>query len=94
MADSEQDIEGSVRILIPIARTGLKYGVHATTHHEAERLMQRYGPEEIKTIREAAKLIEVPIATFIRDTALNMAKAILKKKEQHNDQHEHRARDG
>ncbi len=85
-------------VIIPIPTEHQKnYGVHATSYAGATRLMQRYSEADSLLIKEQAARIQVSIATFIRESALNMAKALRIQQTQHEkekDNAKHELRSG
>jgi len=75
----------TIPIPLPFQRD---YGVHARTEgkHGTERLMQRYNGAENAMIERQAARLGVTVSAFIRESAVNMAKA-LEQQEKKNAQH-------
>lgn len=79
-------------ITIPIPQPfSRNFGVHATSYQGAERVMQRYSEADFKLIQEQAAKLEIKVSAFIKESALNMARA-LKAKEQFHAQQDIRDR--
>lgn len=79
----------TIPIPLPFQRD---YGVNARTEgrHGTARLMQRYnGAEELLIMQQAARL-GVTVSLFIRESAVNMAKA-LAQQEKDNAKHDLRS---
>ena len=71
-------------IPIPSGFFGNRYGVHSTRHVSAERVIFRITKIDRTTIKQGAKLLDMTEAAFIRETALTVAKALIKQTEEHN----------
>lgn len=63
----------TIPIPLPFQRN---FGVHSTTHHTAERIMQRYIKEDADIIKQQAARLGVTVSSFIRESAVNTAKAL------------------
>lgn len=70
---SETITQVTIPIPLPFQRN---YGVNATTHHSAERATQRYRKEDIDLITRQAAKLEITVGAFIKESAINMAKAL------------------
>lgn len=87
-AKSETITTVTIPIPLPFQRTG--YGVHATTHHTAVKLMQRYTKEQHGVLQRQSAKLGVTLSAFIKESAVNMAKA-LEQQEKDNAQHDIRS---
>lgn len=92
----ELKVEELTTVTIPIPLPFQRnFGVHATTHHSAERKMQRYTKAQWDEIELAAAQLQITASAFVKESAYNMAKAInLMKKEKDNDAEQHDLRSG
>lgn len=89
---TELKISDIEQVTIPIPQQFERhYGVHATTHNEAERKTQRYSKQQHDEIIKAASALGITVAAFIKESAYNMAKAINLKVEKHNAKHDLRS---
>lgn len=77
----------TIPIPLPFQRN---FGVHATTHHLADKNTQRYSHEQITLIKKHAAALGITVGSFIKESAYNMAKA-LEAKEKDNAQHDNRS---
>ncbi len=73
--DAYSDNVTKVTIPIPLPPQN-NFGVHATSHHSAVRLMQRMNKEQFELIRKQAVRLQITVAQFIKESAVNMAKAL------------------
>lgn len=79
----------TIPIPLPFQRN---FGVHATSHETAVRVMQRITKEQHATMSKAAATLNITLAAFIKESAYNMAKAInLKVKDKSDAQHDIRS---
>ncbi len=76
---------------IPLPQTHINYGVHATTYQGARRFIQRYSEEDAKLITEQAARLGIPVAAFVKDSAINMARALKKQEKDHGTEHDLRS---
>lgn len=89
MADSPvQDIPHILTVQVPAGRP-IRFGVHATTHHEAHRQMIRYANFEWTAIEKWANILNITPTHFVRDAANNMVAALEKLEELHNANSKH-----
>ncbi len=65
----------------------IRHGVHSTSHHDAHRQMLRYSKEEFDMVEDAATLLGITPAVFVREAAINTAKALKKAMENENANH-------
>jgi hypothetical protein len=77
----------TIPIPLPFQRN---FGVHATTHHTAMRLMQRYTKADHDILQRQAARLGITLSSFIKESAVNMAKA-LEVQEKENAQHDLRS---
>jgi uncharacterized protein (DUF1778 family) len=64
-------------LIIPIPQPFQRnFGVHATSYQGAQRLTQRYSEADFQVIERQAARIGVTISAFIKESAVNMAKAL------------------
>jgi len=59
------------------------FGVHATSYQGARLFSQRYSEADVALITKYAAQLEIPIGTFIKESAINMAKALELKEKAH-----------
>lgn len=78
------ELEDISLVTVPIpSQMQTQYGVHATTGHQAVRLMQRYSREHHDVISKAAATLNLTLSAFIKESAYNVAKAIQLKEQNH-----------
>jgi len=74
-------------VTIPIpAPYQRNFGVHATSYANANRVMQRYSEADFQLIQEQAAKLEITVSAFIKDSAINMARALRAKEQSHAQQ--------
>lgn len=87
------ELQEITTVTIPIPQPFQRnFGVHATSHSGAIRCDQRYAEEDWKLILKHATKLEISKTAFIKESAINMAKA-LEAKEKHREQ-QHNLRSG
>lgn len=73
-----------LQVPIPTGNFERNYGVFSVRHSTAERIIFRITAANRDLIQQAAKVLEMTEAQFVRECATNMAKVILKHQEDHN----------
>lgn len=73
-----------LRVPLPAGNFGREYGVNSVRHESAERITFRIRQSHRELIVQAARILEMTEAQFVRDAAVNMAKVILKHAEMGN----------
>lgn len=82
---AENITQVTIPIPLPFERN---FGVHATTHNSAVRVMQRMTRAQHDEIQKAAAKLGVTFAAFVKESAFNMAKAVNQlSKDKDNAQH-------
>lgn len=61
-----------------------RYGVYSTRHPDAGRVTVRMGVEQHAVIKQAAGILNMSEAEFIREGVASLARALIKHMEEHN----------
>jgi uncharacterized protein (DUF1778 family) len=69
---------------LPSGNSGRNHGVKSLRYSTADRVIFRIRQADRVTIKRAAELLNMSEAQFVRETAINMSKVILKHAETHN----------
>lgn len=84
----------TLRVPIPAEDFERNQGVYSVRHPSAERIIFRLQKRHRDLIQQAAGMIDMSEASFVRCSAVNMAKAILAEKEKHNERDDPSDRSG
>jgi uncharacterized protein (DUF1778 family) len=78
------DVPMMLTVPLPGGNSGRNHGVKSLRYSTADRVIFRIRHSDRETIKRAAELLNMSEAQFVRETAVNMSKTILKHAEEHN----------
>lgn len=78
------NVPTQLMVPLPEGNHGKRFGVYSTRGSKGERVIFRILQHNRDIIKAAAELLNMSEAQFVRETALNTAKVIMRHVEEHN----------
>ena len=78
------NVPTSLYVPLPAGNSGKRHGVYSMRGHDGQRVIIRILRSDRDIIKQAAELLNMSEAQFVRESSLNTAKVIRKHMEEHN----------